>query len=182
MKKFLAEAWEVAEVVIVSVVSIFIVYGFIAKPYVVEGKSMEPNFQDGNYLIVDEITYRFREPARGEVIVFRNPGNEKEFYIKRIIGLPSETVDVDIKENAVKIDGKILSQDYLPQDTPFCSSAQSPSCRNVSFRLRNDQYFVMGDNRPQSYDSRSWGPLKRNEIVGEVRLRFWPLDQVNIYK
>ncbi len=171
MKKLLLGAWEVAEVVIVSVASIFIIYGFIAKPYVVEGKSMEPNFHDGNYLVIDEITYRFREPERGEVIVFVNPNNEKEFYIKRIVGLPGE--EVKGSNGVITINGEKLDETYLPQDLRYNGK--------YSFKLREDQYFVMGDNRLQSYDSRSWGPLEKDKIVGEVRVRFWPLNEVAIY-
>ena len=171
MKKFLLGAWEVAEVVIVSVVSIFIIYGFIAKPYVVEGASMEPNFHHGNYLVIDEITYRFRSPERGEVIVFVNPSNESEFYIKRIIGLPGE--EVSGKDGVVKVNGEKLPEEYLPEGLKYNGQ--------YLFKLQPDQYFVMGDNRLQSYDSRSWGPLKRDKIVGEVRLRFWPLGELDVY-
>jgi len=171
MKKLLLGAWEVAEVIIVSVASIFIIYGFIAKPYVVEGKSMEPNFHNGNYLVIVEITYRFRNPERGEVIVFINPNNEAEFYIKRVIGLPGETVSG--KDGVVMVNGQKLDESYLPAGLKYNGQ--------YSFKLQSDQYFVMGDNRPQSYDSRSWGPLKRDKIVGEVRLRFWPLNELATY-
>ena len=169
--KFLLSLWEVFEALAVALVSIFIIYNFIAQPFLVQGASMEPNFQTGNYLVVDEISYRFRDPARGEVVVFHNPANESEFYIKRVIGLPGEKVE--IKGGVVKLDGKVLEEGYLPKDMYVDGDA--------TFNLKTDEYFVMGDNRPRSYDSRRWGPLKKFEIIGAVRLRFWPLDSLEVY-
>ena len=171
MRKILLSVWEVAEVLIVASASIFIIYGFIAQPFLVQGASMEPNFYDGNYLIVDEITYRFRDPVRGEVVVFTNPNNESEFYIKRVIGLPGERVEID--GEVVYIDGEQFKEDYLPKDIEFDS--------HVSFDLKEGEYFVMGDNRSHSYDSRSWGPLDKEKIVGAVRLRFWPPTELKFF-
>ncbi len=170
MKQFLLPLWEVLEILAVALISIFIIYSFIAQPFQVQGASMEPNFYTKQYLIVDEISYRFRDPERGEVVVFHNPRNESEFYIKRVIGLPGE--EVDIKDNKVTIingthpDGFVLDETYLPPSTEMMG--------NAKFTLGKDEYFVMGDNRLQSFDSRSWGPVKRSEIVGVVRLRLWP--------
>lgn len=125
---------------------------------------MEPNFESGDYLLVDEVTYRLREPDRGEVIVFRNPSNENEFYIKRVIGLPGESVVIE--DGRVLIDGEQIKESYLPK-------GQNLKGEYV-FKLGIDEYFVMGDNRSQSFDSRSWGPLDNDLIIGVVRLRFWP--------
>ena len=171
MRKFLLSIWEVVEVIIVAAASIFVIYRFIAQPFLVQGASMEPNFSDGNYLIVDEVTYRFKEPLRGEVIVFRNPTNESEFYIKRIIGLPGERAV--IKEDSVFINGKQLEEIYLPNDIKFNN--------NIDTALKSDEYFVMGDNRLHSFDSRSWGPLKRDKIIGAVRVRFWPPTKLELF-
>lgn len=144
----------------------------MAQPFVVEGASMEPNFSDGDYILIDEITYRFREPERGDVVVFKNPRNESEFYIKRIIGLPGE--EVVLSGNLVKINGVPLNESYLPVGYTITGE--------LIFNLDDDEYFVMGDNRLQSFDSRSWGPLKRNEIIGTVRLRFWPFNKIEIFR
>ncbi len=135
---------------------------------------MKPNFSDGDYILIDEITYRFRAPERGEVIVFRNPNkkNESEFYIKRVIGLPGEEVMINTK--TVKINGEVLKEDYLPIENGISGERV--------FDLGADEYFVMGDNRAESYDSRSWGPLKRKGIIGSVRLRFWPVNQIHIFR
>ena len=172
MKQFLLPFWEVAETLAIALVSLFIIYTFIAQPFIVQGDSMEPNFSDGDYILIDEITYRFREPQRGEVIVFMNPRNESEFYIKRVIGLPGE--EVIVSGDVVKINGEPLSEEYLPVNYTVTGERV--------FDLSDDEYFVMGDNRPQSFDSRSWGALKRNEIIGTVRLRFWPFGKINIFR
>lgn len=173
MKKFLWSFFEVIETVIIAVVAVVLVRMFIVQPFVVSGASMEPSFYNGNYLLVDELTYRFREPERGEVIVFRYPGDEKSFYIKRIIGLPGEQIYInDSKITIIKNDGvkEILSEEYL-----------GGRITNGSFerKLGENDYFVMGDNRNFSFDSRSWDKqLRRDEIVGLVKLRLWPRVEV----
>lgn len=164
MKRFLLPFLEIFEILAVVLISIYIIYGFIAQPFLVQGASMEPNFSSGDYLLVDEATYRFREPERGEVIVFRNPSNTSEFFIKRIVGLPGE--EVIINDNDVAIDGELIDEVYL-------GGAINVEGQYI-FQLDVDEYFVMGDNRPQSFDSRSWGPLGDGLIIGVVRLRFWP--------
>ncbi|MCL5006667.1 MAG: signal peptidase I [Patescibacteria group bacterium] len=171
MKKYLLDAWEILETIIVAVAAIFLIYTYVAQPFVVDGSSMQPNFQNGDYLLVDEITYRFEKPERGQVIVFHNPQDTKEFYIKRIVGLPGDTVKVD--NGQVIVDGQPINQSYLPSGT------QTPG--NETVLLGKDQYFVVGDNRLISYDSRSWGPLNGSLIVGVVRLRFWPLNELHIF-
>jgi len=171
MKQFLLALWEVFEVVIVALISYFVITIFIAQPFQVSGPSMEPNFYNKQYLIVDEISYRFRAPERGEVIVFHNPENEKEFFIKRVIGLPGD--EVLIKDGKVVIvndanpKGFTLDESYLPSSIVMSTDSSSP-------KLGEDEYFVMGDNRIVSFDSRSWGPVKKSEIVGAVRVRLWP--------
>jgi len=172
MKQFLLPLLEVLEVVLVAAVSIYLVYAFIAQPFKVDGKSMEPNFSTGDYLIVDEITYRFRDPARGEVVVLRNPTNDSEYFIKRIVGLPGE--EVVISDNKVFVNGERLGEDYLASGIKMSDTPP--------FQLGKSEYFVMGDNRPSSFDSRNWGPLGRHQIVGVVRIRFWPPSDLETYK
>ena len=164
LKQFLLPFLEIFEILAVVLISIYIIYGFIAQPFLVQGASMEPNFSSGDYLLVDEATYRFREPERGEVIVFRNPSNTSEFFIKRIVGLPGE--EVVINDNDVVIDGEEIDEVYLGE----AISVEG----KYRLQLDDDEFFVMGDNRPQSFDSRSWGPLGDGFIIGVVRLRFWP--------
>ena len=164
MKQFFLSFLEVFEILAVVIISIIVIYRFIAQPFLVQGASMEPNFSTGDYLLVDEATYYFREPSRGEVIVFENPNNTAEYYIKRIIGLPGE--EVVVSDGEIAINGEVLEESYLQDGI-------SVNGRYV-FQLDEDEFFVMGDNRPQSFDSRNWGPLGEKLIVGVVRLRFWP--------
>lgn len=170
MKQFLLPLVESLEILIIILISIYLVYGFVAQPFLVQGASMEPNFENGDYLLVDEMTYRFRSPERGEVIVFKNPSNESEFYIKRIIGLPGEKII--IKDGSVFANGNIIDEKYLNPNLKIK--------RNYVFQLGDNEYFVMGDNRPVSFDSRSWGPLNGDLIVGTARVRFWPPSTMGI--
>lgn len=177
MRKFLWSIFEIFETVAIAAAAVFLIRTFIAQPFLVSGSSMEPAFNNGNYLLVDELTYRFREPARGEVVVFRYPADPSSYFIKRIIGLPGETVE--IKDNKITIysderpEGFVINESYLP---PSQRAAD-----NTVVKLEADQYFVMGDNRTQSFDSRRWGPLKAENIIGLARLRLWPLDEVTAF-
>lgn len=164
MRQFFLAFLEILEILVIVLVSIYVIYTFVAQPFRVQGGSMEPNFHTGNYLLVDEVTYQFREPVRGEVIVLRSPINEGEFFIKRIIGLPGE--ELVVANNKVLIDGEVLPEGYILGDGVMASTPP--------FKLGDGEYFVMGDNRLESYDSRGWGPLGEHQIIGLVRLRFWP--------
>lgn len=178
MKSFLLSIWEIVEVGLIAVITVVAVRHFLVQPFVVSGRSMEPSFSNGDYLLIDEISYRYRTPERGEVIVFRSPTDNKSFFIKRVIGLPDEKII--IKDNKITIlneenpNGLILSEAYL--NSIFSISMQA--VENTEIILTNNQYFVLGDNRPESYDSRSWGPLEKTAIVGVVRLRLWPITKV----
>lgn len=169
-KKFRSILLEVIEVVGVAFLPLFISYQFLARPFLVWGASMEPNFKNGNYLIVDVVSYRFGEPQRGDVIIFRYPGNLSTFYIKRIIGLPGDAVSFAGRK--IFVNGSSLEEDYLPDETV----TESPV--KTEFVLGPEEYFVMGDNRAASFDSRSWGPLPKEDIVGVVKFRVWPSFEI----
>jgi signal peptidase I len=171
--KFLTEGksllFEVIKIVILAVVIVLPVRYFLFQPFFVQGISMEPNFENGDYLIIDEISYRFREPERGEIIVFKYPKNPTQRYIKRIIGLPGETVE--IKEGQVIIldenGNQVLDEsEYLSENIETSG--------NIRVSLSEDEYFVLGDNRNFSSDSRRWGVLPKKYIVGKVYVRAWP--------
>lgn len=168
---------ELIKVVVLAGVTIFLVRYFLFKPFYVKGQSMEPNFYEKEYLIIDELSYRLHEPARGDVIVFRPPEDPKEFFLKRIIGLPGERVKV--AEGHITIyntehpEGMTLDESYLPKDIATTGE------ENVV--LNADQYFVLGDNRPNSYDSRRFGPVDRSAIVGRAWLRGWPFNRVQTF-
>ncbi|MDD5110902.1 MAG: signal peptidase I, partial [Patescibacteria group bacterium] len=142
-----------------------------------KGASMEPNFEDHQYLIIDELTYRFRPPVRGEVVVFRYPLNPKEYFIKRIIGLPGEEVQIsDGRVSIVPVGGAKaipLDESYLPAGTKVEGVK--------SYKLQPNEYYVMGDNRGESLDSRYFGPVESRFITGRVILRGWPLQQFGLF-
>lgn len=169
MKRFWSSVWEILEVIIISAVTVFLIRTFLAQPFLVSGASMEPNFQHGNYLIIDEITYRFRAPERGEVIVFRYPNDRSTFFIKRIVGLPGERAVVRGGQVAVYKDGtEVLSE--------------GGTSGNTDITLKAGEYFVVGDNRYNSYDSRNWGAVPRADIIGIARLRLFPFNELGIIK
>ena len=169
MKAFWSSAWEIVEIIFISLVTVFLIRNFLAQPFLVSGASMEPTFSNRNYLIIDEITYRFREPERGEAIVFRYPKDPDVYFIKRIIGLPGEEVIVRNGKVTVISDGKQI---------PI--SGDTNGFANV--KLGKDEYFVLGDNRYNSFDSRNWGPVPKKDIIGLVRLRVFPLNELELVK
>ena len=174
MRKALWSLFEIIETVAIAVVAVVLVRTFIVQPFVVSGASMEPTFYNGNYLLVDEITYHFRSPERGEVIVFRYPGDISTFYIKRIIGLPGDRVVLN--DNTVSVyeggEKKVLNESYLLGHSTSGS---------FDITVPNGEYFVMGDNRNFSFDSRSWGPLPKGDVIGVVRLRLWPINEARAF-
>ncbi len=177
MKSFLLAVWEVLEVVIVAVATVFFIRTFLVQPFLVSGASMEPNFAGGDYLLVDEITYRLREPDRGEVIVFKYPQNPSVYYIKRVVALPGERVVV--RNGQIAIFNKANPNGFQPNQNYLTPGVQTAG--NLDIVLKDNYYFVLGDNRNYSFDSRSWGPLARDKIVGLVRLRLFPLTKVQAY-
>ncbi len=149
---------------------------FIAEPFLVYGSSMAPNFDTGDYIIVDELTYKIKSPVRGDVIVLKPPYDDSKHLIKRIVGLPGETVEVNATRvtiyNTNNPNGFLLTEPYV--DPAFQSS------RTARYSLGPYEYFVMGDNRTVSYDSRSWGPLPQQNIKGRAFLRLYPFHSMSI--
>jgi len=171
MRNLFLFIWEIIKVAIVALVIVVPVRYFIFQPFVVRGESMEPNFHNGDYLIIDEISYRFEKPKRGDVIVFHYPNDPSQRYIKRIIGLPGERIKIENGKVYIFKNGKFHQLDesfYLPP------KLKTPG--KVDIQLGKDEYFVLGDNRQFSFDSREWGPLPRKEIIGKVYIRAWPFD------
>lgn len=169
----------VSEILRFSLIALIIVLPirlFVAQPFIVSGASMETTFSTGQYLIVDQLTYHFEEPARGDVIIFRYPKDPSKFFIKRIIGLPGDTVtisghDVTIT-NTEHPEGMLLDESYILDMKPIGTLTET---------LGEHEYFVMGDNRDASSDSRAWGVLQRDKIVGRAFLRLFPLTEVGIF-
>ncbi|MDD2657711.1 MAG: signal peptidase I [Candidatus Pacebacteria bacterium] len=171
-KGLLKDLFTLALLIVVVVIPIRV---FVVSPFVVDGESMHPTFENLDYLIIDEFLYNFKAPARGEVIVFRYPGNPSIFYIKRIIGLPGETVSIN--HGAVTITTTDGAELKLAE--PYIVNEDATYTKNVS--LNPGEYFVMGDNRPNSSDSRVWGPLPKKDIIGRVDLRLLPLKESGFF-
>ncbi|MBI2120912.1 MAG: signal peptidase I [Parcubacteria group bacterium] len=166
---------EVFKFTIVAILIVAPIRIFIAQPFIVKGESMDPTFADGQYLIVDELTYRTHEPERGDVIVFKYPKDPSKYFIKRVIGLPNETIKIDSGKITIFGEqypgGHLLNEEYI---------------KNVSFdtlteKLGSGEYFAMGDNRTNSLDSRVWGPLPKEDIVGRVLVRLFPLQEAGLF-
>lgn len=159
---------EFAKLVFLSLVIVVPFRMFIAQPFIVEGASMDPTFKTGEYLIVDEISYYFNTPERGSVLIFKYPKDPKKSFIKRIIGLPNEKVI--IKEGTITIittenpEGFVLDEPYI----------KHVKADNAEYVLGSQEYFVLGDNRSQSSDSRIWGPVPEANIIGRPIIRFFP--------
>jgi signal peptidase I len=146
---------------------------FLFQPFLVKGQSMEPSFYTGDYLIVDEITYRFRDPKRGEAIVFKYPQNEKQKFIKRVVGLPNETVEINADELIVKNKkGETVYSEKNPSNSIF---------GDLKIQLEDGEFFVLGDNRAHSLDSRYFGKVEKKEIVGRVILRLFPPQRIEAF-
>lgn len=172
MRNILIFIWETVKIAVIAAVIVIPVRYFIFQPFFVKGESMEPNFQNNNYLIIDEISYRFNQPERGDVIVFKYPNDPSQRYIKRIIGLPGEIVE--IKNGKIFISDDSVGGGIKVLDETFYLSASFETPGNVSFSLGEDEYFVLGDNRYASSDSRRWGALNGKYIIGKVFLKVWP--------
>lgn len=163
---------------IVSLIIIVPIRYFLIQPFFVKGASMEPNFQDGEYLIINEIGYRLSPPRRGDVVVLRYPADPSQYYIKRIIGLPSETVQV--KNGEIYVFSKMYPDGVKLDESTYLKGITTPGDSKMS--LGNDEYFVLGDNRTASLDSRSWGILPGDFIVGKAWIRVLPINDFFLFK
>ena len=173
MKKVVKEILSTSLYILFVLCAVYLVIHFVGQRTQVQGSSMEPKLSNEDNLIVDKISYRFHDPERFDIVVFPFRYEENIFYIKRVIGLPGETIRIDEKGN-ILINGEILEESYGKE------VIQSPGRAYEEIVLADDEYFLMGDNRNNSTDSRdpSVGNVRRDEIVGRAWLRIWPLDQV----
>lgn len=171
--------------VIVALVAFAIRY-FVIQPFVVDGDSMLPTFINNEYLIAEKISYDFKPPSRGDVVIFRYPKNPGIIYIKRVIGLPGETVEM--KDGKVYIvestdsQPEELSESYVPATTKTYVYSESEKNQEYKVALKDNEYFVMGDNREHSSDSREWGILPRANIIGRVWITVTPLENFKVWR
>ena len=168
--------WELVRFGVIAIIIVIPIRMFIAQPFIVSGSSMVPTFQDGQYLVVDEISYIVGTPKRDDVVVFRDPNNTKIYFIKRIIGLPGETVNVNSGLNEVTIINNEHPEGFK-LDQSFITNTGGIDGHMV---LGQNEYYVMGDNRPASSDSRYWGAVPRKLIVGRAFLRLFPFKEIGI--
>lgn len=185
-----AFVWEVVKIFAFAAAIIIPIRLFLFQPFLVEGSSMAPNFHSGEYVIVNEVGYKNvhlggvtllaprRELHRGDPVVFRFPQDPKTFFIKRVIGLPGERVTVRggivTIYNDAHPDGFVLTEDYLPNGGIVTTD-------DVDYTVAPDEYFVIGDNRNHSYDSRMWGPLNKDFVMGKVLVRIWPFTRFKVF-
>jgi len=159
---------EILEIISLAVILSIVMRIFVCAPYVIPSESMSPILQPGDRILVNKLYYRFKDPARGDIVVFRFPLDHRIEYIKRIIALPGEIIEG--KENRIFINGVELKEEYLPPGMDFADFGP--------VRMGAGEYFMLGDNRRDSLDSRSWGAISRDKILGEAILIYWPIKRV----
>ena len=182
MKKFFRGVglffWDILQMAVLAATIFIISYLFFFQPHQVIGNSMGPNFEDREYLLTDKISYRFHKPQRGDVVIFKSPPDPEKDYIKRIVGLPGEKIK--IQGGKVFINDRLLNENYLSPGTPVSPGVFLREGQEV--KIPDDSYIVLGDNRSNSFDSRSWGPVPAKDIIGRAFLRYWPLEKLNLIK
>lgn len=185
---------EIIKIVVLAFIIIVPIRVFLFQPFFVQGASMEPNFENGEYLIINELGYKktslhlgsanvftvkpWKEVARQEPVVFRYPLDPSKFFIKRIIGLPGEKVE--IKNSQVTIYNNEHPEGFVLDESAYLGKGVRTSS-DLTIALKSDEYFVMGDNRSYSSDSRAWGPVPESDIVGKVAIRAWPVNRMSTF-
>lgn len=176
IKRAVAAVFDFLQGIVVFLALLVMVYLFIMSPQEINGASMEPNFHNGEYILTNKAMYKLRNPRRGEVVIFKSPDNKEIDYIKRIIGLPGDTVS--LSGNALWINGQRLDEPYLAPGTYIFGGSYLRE--NEPVVVPPGQYFVVGDNRPHSKDSREFGPIAKEDFIGLAVLRYWPLNKLGL--
>jgi signal peptidase I len=174
LKRLGAFFLDILEVIVFAIAIFLFVYLLILQPHKIKGSSMEPNFPDREFLMTDKLSYRFKQPQRGDVVVFEAPGTNGDEFIKRIIGLPGE--EVSIKDNKIYINSKMLVEPYLSSQIQTRGGSFLDEGNTVI--VPNEHYFVLGDNRDASSDSRRWGFVSKEKITGRAWIVYWPPPSV----
>ena len=179
VRSFSAFFLDLVETIVIGLSLFLVVYLFFMQPHQVNGQSMVPTFQSGEYVLTDKVSYKLGQPERGDIVVFHAPpaancpvGTGCDF-IKRVLGVPGGTVEV--RDDAIIVNGQALTEPYIHDEFETLPGAFT---RDRAITLGADEYFVSGDNRPYSSDSRAWGPIQKRDIVGKAFFRYWPADKV----
>ncbi len=170
--------FEILQTVVIALAFYTVIHLFIAQPNKVDGSSMVPTFHTGDRILTSKLSYRLGTPQHGDVVVFTPPSAQNGDYIKRIIGLPGDTIK--LHDGQVYLNNQLLMEPYLAPNT---KTIERPFLRNdVPFTVPAGEYMVFGDNRNFSSDSREWGPITRKEIIGKAKFQYWPISDVHIIK
>lgn len=178
VKKLVSAVFDFLQSIVVVMALMVMVYLFIMSPQEISGESMYPTFENGEYILTNKVEYKIHEPLRGDVIVFKSPSNKDIDYIKRIIGVPGDTVS--LVDGKYYVNGKLLDESYLPPN--LYTFAGSFLKENQEITVPAGYYFVSGDNRPHSLDSREFGVIPKTDIIGKALLRYWPFDRAGLIK
>jgi signal peptidase I len=168
---------DILETVVIALAIFVIIYLFLFQPHQVRGNSMYPNFHDADYLLTDKISYRLNEPKKGDVVIFVAPKNEEYDYIKRIVALPGEEVSIN-ESDQVLVNNQIINEPFLAGDIKTYGGNFLEIGKTIT--VPEDQYFVLGDNRSHSSDSRDWGFVPKENLVGKAWFRYWPLERMGL--
>jgi len=174
IKRAIAGFFDFLQGIVVVLALLVMVYLFIMSPQEINGASMEPNFHNGEFILTNKILYKFRPPARGDVVIFKSPGNKEIDYIKRIIGLPGDTVS--LRDNAFYVNNQKVVEPYLAPSTPIFGGSYLGEGQSIV--VPPGSFFMAGDNRPHSSDSREFGPIAETDFIGTAIFRYWPFSQL----
>lgn len=176
LKRIIGAFFDFLQGIVVVLAVLVMIYLFIMSPQEISGASMEPNFHNGEYILTNKVQTKFRAPQRGDVVVFKSPKNKEVDYIKRIIGLPGDTVK--LSANKFYVNGQVVDEPYLPADIVVFGGSYLQEGAEIV--VPPGTYFVSGDNRPHSSDSREFGPIAMEDFIGTVFFRYWPVSQMGV--
>lgn len=176
IKLAIAAFFDFLQGIVVFLAILVMIYLFIMSPQEINGASMEPNFHNGEYILTNKVLYKIRNPKRGDVVIFKSPRNKDVDYIKRIIGLPGDTVA--LRSNTFYVNNQKVDEPYLAPDVVIFGG--SYLAENQEIIVPEGKYFVAGDNRPHSSDSREFGPIALEDFIGVAFLRYWPFDRAGV--
>lgn len=173
LKRGIAALFDFLQGIVVILAIMVMIYLFVMSPQEINGASMEPNFHNGEFILTNKITFKLGNPIRGDVVIFKSPGNKDVDYIKRIIGLPGDTVA--LKNSKIYVNNQLLNESYLAPDIYIFGGTFLQEGSEIT--VPEGRYFVMGDNRPHSSDSREFGTIALGDFIGKAMLRYWPFTR-----